>query len=278
MIRQPAVAGFFYPDDPRKLTGLIEELYRSPFGAGSTLDLQESVRVRAVVSPHAGYPYSGATATCSIQALAQAQRPATCVLLGPNHRGVGAPVALSAASAWKTPLGEVPVNTEAGSILRERDAVFQVDEEAHRLEHSIEVQLPFLQHILDPRVNILPISIQDHSPQTAGRIGDALAYLAERMPITILASSDFSHYEPDQVAREKDMSVLEQVCRLDTEGFFFQLREKHVSVCGPGGIAALITTHKQWGGGAGELLVYCTSGDTSGEKGSVVGYASVAFL
>ncbi len=279
MIRQPAVAGYFYPENPRELTELIEKLLHSPFGAEGSLNMGNDSRVRAVVSPHAGYLYSGAAATCAIKALTHAERrPTTYVLLGPNHRGMGNPVALSGVSAWKTPLGEVPVNIKAVNRLLELDPIFQVDDGAHRLEHSIEVQLPMMQHIIEPEVSILPISLFDQTQGTATRIGEALYRLSQHIHITILASSDFTHYEQDVVAREKDSAVLEHVYNLDVEGFFGEVREKRVSVCGPGGIAALMKSHKEWGGSRGKLLTYCTSGDTGGEKESVVGYAAVAFL
>ncbi|MEN3183643.1 MAG: MEMO1 family protein [Atribacterota bacterium] len=273
MVRREAVAGYFYPGEAEELRSLLER-FREVAARGVYPDTQD---ISGVVSPHAGYVYSGITASYAHYLISLLPPVATIVLLGPNHRGVGGRVALSGAESWRTPLGSVPVDAESREFLLSYSQVFSVDDRAHQLEHSIEVQLPFLQYFLPYTFSILPIALFSQDPATSRVIGEALFALAQKKRILLVASSDFSHYERETVARSKDMSVIERICALDVEGFFHLMREKDVSVCGPGGIAALMVYHARRGGKEARLLHYTTSGEVTGDTHQVVGYAAISF-
>lgn len=273
MVRKEAVAGYFYPGEAEELRSLLGH-FREFAVRGSYPDTQD---ISGVVSPHAGYVYSGITASYAHYLISLLPPVETIVLLGPNHRGIGERVALSGAESWRTPLGSVPVDAESREFLLSCSRVFSVDDRAHQFEHSIEVQLPFLQYFLPYAFSILPISLLSQDPVTSRVIGEALFALAQKKRILLVASSDFSHYEREAVARSKDMSVIERICALDMEGFFRLLWEKNVSVCGPGGIAALMVYHAKRGGKEAKLLHYTTSGEITGDTYQVVGYAAISF-
>jgi len=276
VVRKEAVAGYFYPGRAEELRRLFEELSASASRVFPE-DLSGLQDASGVVSPHAGYIYSGVAACVAHRFLALLPPAQTIVLLGPNHRGVGRRVAISNAEYWQTPLGQVPVDRESAEFLLSCSSMFALDELAHRFEHSLEVQVPFLQYFLSYEFKILPIALLSQDRVTSEALGEALFALSEKKRILVVASSDFSHYEPEAVARTKDGEVIERICALDVEGFYRVLREKDVSVCGPGGIAALLVYHKKRGGERGELLYYTHSGEVTGERHQVVGYAAVAF-
>ncbi|MCS7242378.1 AmmeMemoRadiSam system protein B [Candidatus Caldatribacterium sp.] len=273
MVRREAVAGYFYPSEAGELRSLLGH-FREIVACMAYPDTKD---VSGVVSPHAGYTYSGVTAACAHYLLSLLPPAETIVLLGPNHRGVGERVALSGVENWRTPLGSIPVDTESREFLLSYAQIFSVDDRAHQFEHSIEVQLPFLQYFLPYSFSILPVSLLSQDLVTSKIIGEALFALAQKKRILLVASSDFSHYEQEKIARSKDTGVIERICALDVEGFFRFIREERVSVCGPGGIAALMVYHAKRGGKKAELLNYTTSGEVTGEKHQVVGYAAISF-
>lgn len=273
MVRKEAVAGYFYPGEAEELRSLLGR-FRETVVCQAYPGIQD---ISGVVSPHAGYVYSGITASYAHYLISLLPPVETIVLLGPNHRGIGERVALSSAESWRTPLGLVPVDAESREFLLSYSQVFSVDDRAHQFEHSIEVQLPFLRYFLPYAFSILPISLLSQDPVTSRVIGEALFALAQKKRILLVASSDFSHYEREAVARSKDMSVIERICALDVEGFFRLMQERDVSVCGPGGIAALMVYHAKRGGKEAKLLHYTTSGEVTGDTHQVVGYAAISF-
>ncbi len=261
-MRAPAVSGQFYP---RSKNDLDKEISRCFDGVPPG-----ERQVLGAVVPHAGYIYSGNTAAYVYSALPRAD---TFVLLGPNHTGYGAPVSVSGES-WSTPLGEVSSDSEFIKALPKR--IIDIDEAAHKYEHSIEVQLPFLQHRFRD-FRIVPICMGMQDEETALEVGMELAEAVRKVTkkVVIIASSDFTHYKPDKMARENDAYYISSILEFDTTGFYRKLYERNASVCGYGPIAAMLTATKKLGAKKATLLKYSTSGDTTGDFAAVVGYAGI---
>lgn len=261
-MRAPAVSGQFYPHNKNDLDREISRCFDGVQGG------EKSV-IGAVV-PHAGYIYSGNTAAHVYSMLPEAD---TFVLLGPNHTGFGSGVSVSG-EKWSTPLGEVGSDIEFIKALPGR--IIDTDETAHKYEHSIEVQLPFLQHLFSD-FKIVPICMGMQDEETALDVGMELAKAVRKVnkKVVIIASSDFSHYKPDKVAREDDAYFIRSIIDLDIPGFYRKLHERNASVCGYGPIAAMLTASKTLGAKKGTLVKYSTSGDITGDLAAVVGYAGI---
>jgi len=261
-MRAPAVSGQFYP---RNKNDLDREISRCFAG------IQAGQKpVLGAVVPHAGYIYSGNTAAHVYSMLPEAD---TFVLLGPNHTGYGSPVSVSS-EKWSTPLGEADSDIEFIKALPGR--IIDNDETAHKYEHSIEVQLPFLQHRFhDFKIVSICMGMQDE--ETALDVGMELVHAVRKVDkkVVIIASSDFSHYKPDKVAREDDAYFIRSIIDLDIPGFYRKLYERNASVCGYGPIAAMLTASKALGAKKATLLKYSTSGDITGDLAAVVGYAGI---
>ena len=259
MIRQPVVAGRFYPSNSQTLRRDVEG-YTTPRP-------QSLVRAKACLVPHAGYMYSGAVAGAVFAAL---DLPDRVIILAPDHFGQGAePFALHPASEWETPLGRAAVDTELAARIR----MTAHDEQAHA-EHSLEVQLPFLQ-VLRPDFKFVPIAIGAGDYQSLAAFGEALA-AANTM---IVASSDLNHYEDDRTTRRKDQMAIDHMLRLDAAGLLDTLRRERISMCGFGPAVAAITAAKLLGATEGKLIRHATSGDVKeGDRSRVVGYAGIVFV
>jgi len=261
-MREPAVAGQFYPSTKHECEALLSKFKRD---AGRV-----ATKSRAVVAPHAGWVYSGATAMRSFLALEKAE---TYVVLSPNHTGRGLAVATSNQD-WETPFGVCELDSElAGELVRV--GVAEADEAAHAEEHSVEVQLPFLQFVFG-KFKFVPVTFLDQSLSAALRVAEALAKTKKN--ISVVASSDFTHYEPAKQAREKDMAVIDAILKMDVEAFYARLRETRATACGYAPIACALTWGKLKGAKRGELLGFSNSGEASGDYSSVVDYASIAFV
>ena len=278
-VRRPTQAGSFYAGDADALRRQVESCFLHEFGPGKlpTVDTNGARKVVGLVCPHAGYMYSGPVAANAYYELALDGKPDTVVVLGPNHTGYGSALALMDEGVWRTPLGDVEVDTlVARELLRETKLV-DVDEVAHRYEHSVEVQLPFLQYLYGNEFKFVPVCFQLQDYASAEEVGNALVeVLAERNAV-IIASSDFTHYEPQANAERKDLAALEAVKAMNAEKFFSIIEERNVTACGYGPIATLITAAKGLLAKEANLLRYKTSGDITGDKSSVVGYAAVSF-
>ncbi len=261
-VRTATVAGAFYPAGKKQITEQLAAFLRG---------LPKEGKSSCVVAPHAGYEYSGATAAYSFNALRQAK---CFVIVSPNHTGLGEAISVSAADEWETPLGRVGVDTGLRGKLLQKLAI-EADDIAHVQEHSIEVQLPFLQFLFK-RFTILPITLMTQDLEEITALGNALAEL--KGDNSVIASSDFTHFEPLQFAKEKDMQAIERIKQLDVEGFHKMVLERNLSICGHAPIAALMQYCKKRGFKEGKLLRYDTSASTTGEKSSVVGYAAIKFL
>jgi AmmeMemoRadiSam system protein B len=264
MIREPAVAGQFYPRRASQLQAQVTSLLDRSRPPSEAL---------AAVVPHAGYVYSGLVAGAVFGRL---NIPETVALLGPNHTGLGAPVSVWASGSWQTPLGEVEVDEALASALLERFPPATSNEAAHRLEHSLEVELPFLQ-VLRPEVRILPIVLAVDALATLLRLGETLAELAaaHSRSVLMVASTDMTHFQPQEVAERQDKLALERVLALDPEGLWQVVLENDISMCGYMPTAAALAYARARGATSAELIRYETSGDRTGDRASVVGYAGV---
>jgi len=281
-IRTPAVAGRFYP-------GRAEELLREVRDFTSTGKISIATgRIAAIgcVAPHAGYIYSGGVAGAVYSRL---EIPERCVILCPNHTGKGRPLAVMASTVWQTPLGEVAADADMGARLLRRFRALQEDSAAHRAEHAIEVQLPFLQ-ALRPEVKIVPIAIGTSDFDVLRGLGEALAdVIANRLEedqeedheqdqdekVLIIASSDMNHYESDAITRVKDHKAIERVLAMDARGLWEVVMNEDISMCGFGPTIVMLTAAKILGATSATLVKYATSGDVSGDYESVVGYAGI---
>jgi len=271
-VRKPAVSGMFYAGTAKELERQIEWCYKHELGPGSIPQVNsKGIReIVAIVVPHAGYYYSGPIAAHAYSKLAEDGIFDTAVILGPNHTGYGYPVSLWAGVSWNTPLGEVEINKELNQRLL--GDVLKVDETAHIHEHSVEVQLPWLQHLYK-KVKIIPISMLAQDIETARAVGKAISQAGDNL--IIIASSDFTHYEPHSVAVEKDASVIEAIVTLDEEELYKRCKNLNCTMCGYGPVASAIVAAKEMKAQKAGLLKYATSGDTSGDFSQVVGYSSI---
>ena len=272
-VRKPAVSDMFYPGTARGLSEEIEWCYQHELGPGAVpqINIKGRREIVALVVPHAGYAYSGPVAAHAYKELANDGIPNTVVLVGPNHTGYGAAVSVWAKGAWETPLGKVKINEElAGSLL---GGTVRADEGAHLYEHSVEVQIPWLQHLYKEGLKIVPITMLAQDIETARELGYAISRAGSS--IVIIASSDFSHYESHSTATEKDKSMIEAIIDLD-EGKLYQQREiLNSTMCGFGPVASAIVAAKEMKAKEATLLKYATSGDVIGDFSRVVGYASI---
>ncbi len=271
-VRKPVVSGTFYAGTAGELKEQIEWCYKHELGPGAVPQVSDagSKEIIAIVVPHAGYIYSGPVAAHAYKELANDGIFDTAVILGPNHTGYGSPVSLWTGNAWKTPLGEVKINEELAHRLL--GGVIAADETAHMYEHSIEVQLPWLQHLYK-EIKIVPIAMLAQDIETATAVGKAISKVANN--IVIIASSDFTHYEPHPIAAEKDDSMIEAIINLDEEELYKRRDLLNSTMCGFGPVASAIVAAKEMKAKGATLLKYATSGDTTGDFSRVVGYGSI---
>ena len=274
MIRPPAVSGRFYPKDPAELRATVATLLADARVASNHAVPTPHL---AVITPHAGYIYSGPTAAA---VFARILVPGLIVVIAPNHTGVVEAkqgVSLWESGAFRTPLGDVPVDADAARALLEiAHGVVDVDHDAHRSEHAIEVELPFLQ-ILRADVRIVPLVIAWDQWEPARLLGDILVRLvrAAGEPVLLLASSDLNHYESAAVTEQKDSRVLEAIQALDGAELLARCRAERVSMCGRGPAAVVLAAAKALGAHQADVVDYRHSGWVSGDNARVVGYAGV---
>lgn len=277
-VRRPAVAGQFYESDPTTLKRSIEESFLHPLGPQKTPPAPiADEEIAGLISPHAGYIYSGPIAAHGYYYASSLPTPELVVILGPNHWGLGSGVATFPEGVWRTPLGDLEVSAEDAKTIVKISGIVDFSEEAHRREHSIEVQLPFLQYIFNSRFRILPISMLFQDRETAVEVGHAIAKLVKGRRCLIIASSDLTHYESQREAARKDAEFINAALSLDVLKLYGVIQRLDVSACGYGPIAALMTAANDLSLKRAELLRYATSGDVSGDRSSVVGYASIRF-
>ncbi len=282
MVRRAVVAGTFYPGTRERLKEQIRQCFMHPLGPQRIPQVGSKRTIKGAIVPHAGYVYSGHVAAHCYAEIAENGFPETFIILGPNHTGQGSGVALVTQGSWETPMGEVPIDEENAFQLAR--GTLDEDKMAHQFEHSIEVQLPFLQYFKD--FKFIPISMALQDLQTAREIGDILGSITTNA--IVIASTDFSHVGPhymqmppkdrrvDKWAAEQDHFAIEKILALDEKGFMKTVMEKNISMCGYGCVTALLIAVKKWGATKARLLKYATSYDiTPGD--SCVGYGAVVF-
>jgi len=266
MIREPVVAGQFYPASPSQLKKMIR---------GMVDEKAEKEEVIGLVSPHAGYPYSGPVAGATISRIKFKE---TFVIMGPNHHtDIGKPLSIMTEGTWKTPLGDVEIDSELAKQILDTSSFLEEDAKAHQHEHSIEVQLPFLQYFKTD-IKIVPIVLAPYaSGATYKEIGKELAQTIKESgkEVVIIASSDMTHYEPQEVAQSKDAQAIEAVLDLNEDELLKRVDELNISMCGYAPTTALIAAAKELGATRAELVRYQTSGDITGDYSAVVGYAGI---
>ena len=269
--RHPAVAGRFYPSDSDDLRAEAEG-YLSQDNSKK----QPPVRAFGCIVPHAGYVYSGHVAGA---VFARVEVPRRCIVLCPNHTGVGRALAVMSEGVWQTPLRDVPIDAALAAALKQRFPALQEDSTAHRAEHAAEVELPFLL-LRQPELRFVPIALGTGQFEVLEQFGKALADVvaAQSDPILIVASSDMNHYESDAVTRAKDHRAIERILTLDPRGLFDVVTQQDISMCGFGPAVVMLTAARQLGAKSAELVKYATSGDVSGDRDMVVGYAGVAVV
>jgi AmmeMemoRadiSam system protein B len=278
-LRPPAVAGQFYAGTRSALLKQIEWCYLHQHGPGKLPKAKKGERrILGLVSPHAGYMFSGPVAAHGFARLAEDGKPDSFVLIGPNHTGAGSGVSTVTSGRWSTPMGDVQVDSELSGAIMRASGVIDSDPLAHRHEHSLEVQLPFLQHLFGSEFKIVPIAMMLQDAETSIEVGDAVAKASAGKDVVILASTDFTHYEPKQSAAEKDGEVIERIISLDPSGVVSTVEDRGISMCGYGPVAAMLQAARRLGAKKAELLKYATSGDTGGPMSQVVGYGSIVVL
>jgi AmmeMemoRadiSam system protein B len=267
-VRRPAVAGRFYPRDPNDLRTEVQG-YLSP----SDFVNQAPMQAKGCIAPHAGYMFSGHVAGA---VFARVDVPRRCIVLCPNHTGMGRALAIVSEGAWETPLGEVPIDAELAAALKQRYPALQEDSAAHRAEHASEVELPFLQ-LRQPELTFVPIALGTAQFEPLDLLGQALADVVaeQKDPVLIVASSDMNHYESDSVTRVKDHRAIERILTLDPRGLYDVVTQQDISMCGFGPAVAMLTAARRLGAKSAELVKYATSGDVSGDRDRVVGYAGI---
>ena len=277
MIRKPVVAGSFYPDDSDELNQMIQNCFTHKFGPNSNPPKKSIEQIFGVICPHAGYMYSGPIASHSYYEISS-QEFDLAIIIGPNHWAIGSKIATMSNAKWQTPLGISEVDNESSDELVGIAENIDQDYFSHSKDHSLEVQIPFLQEIFPSGLKILPIIMAKQDIDAAMEIGNAISQIAKSKKTMIIGSSDFTHYEKNDFAHKQDMSLIEPILKMDVNGFYETLIEKKISACGYGAIAATMIACKNLGSKKGELLAYATSGDVVGNKESVVGYGSIKFV
>jgi MEMO1 family protein len=276
MIRKPAVAGLFYESNPESLKKRIKWCYQHQLGPGKIPDkIGKKRTIKGLMAPHAGYQYSGPVAAHSYLELAEDGFPETVVILCPNHTGLGSGVSTMIEGAWQTPLGNVQIDEEFATELVSHHTLMDTDPAAHLQEHSCEVQLPFLQYI-SPDFRLVPVCMWMQDLETANELGEAIAETSHKIgrDIVVIASTDFTHYQPQEVAKAQDKQILEAIKAMNEKLMMKRVAELNVTMCGYGPVAAALVASKAMGANSAEILKYATSGDTTGDYSSVVGYAS----
>jgi MEMO1 family protein len=272
MLRQPAVAGYFYQGSSAALKDQVERFL---------VPDAKKIKALGIVAPHAGLVYSGPVAGAVYSSI---ELPGTFVLIGPNHTGLGEPVSLMAKGEWETPLGTVRIDEGLAAAILSRSRLVREDTLAHLKEHSLEVQLPFIQY-LRKEFTIVPIQMMDTRLETCLALGNAIAEaIAEcgvrsaefkTKGVLIVASSDMSHYISAEAAKKKDHKAIQRMLDLDAQGLYDTVRDENITMCGYGPAVAMLTACKALGAKKAELIKYTNSGEVSGDFDQVVGYAGI---
>ena len=262
MVRRPAVAGMFYPGEKGALEKELAEM----------VDTTQSQQVLGLISPHAGYVYSGG---CAGKGFGRIKVTDTVIILGVNHSGFGHPFAIDGNDSWQTPLNRVPLAVDLREKLAEDSQIFAVDSLAGNQEHSLEVQVPFIQYI-NPKARILPVTISSMNLSQLLAAGKELASLVnDNNDILMVASTDMSHYISADSARSKDQKAIDAILALDPQGLYNVVVKEQISMCGMAPTVMMLAAAIEAGATKAEVVEYTNSGETSGDFNKVVGYLSM---
>ncbi len=277
-IRPPRQAGQFYSNSALLLKKQIDGCFLHRLGPGKLPETKEKLLTNlvALVSPHAGYIFSGPVAAHGFYLAAASGRPDFLVIIGPNHTGIGSGISIVTKGVWKTPLGDIKVNSELAQLIQSSSQLIDIDESAHKFEHSIEVQLPFLQYIYGSQFSLVPICMMLQDLASSRDVGRAIAKACKGQNVLIIASTDLTHYQPQSVAEKKDKVIIDAITQLDETILQKAVEYNNISMCGYGPVSAAIVASKMLGATDGKCLSYHTSGDVTGNYFQVVGYCSLA--
>jgi hypothetical protein len=273
MVRPPAVAGTFYPSDARELAQQVDQLCAAAN--------EPKTRAIACVVPHAGYMYSAHVAGAVYSAL---EIPPRCIVLGPRHYPQGQPMAIITEGTWQTPLGEAQIDSALASDLARACPLLREDQVAHAREHSLEVQIPFLQRLVGPsELRFVPVVLASDRYPPLEQLGRAIAQViaetnsaqAQAGPVLLIASTDMNHYESDAATRAKDSRAIERILALDPRGLYDTVRNESITMCGYAATVAVLVASRELGATNARLVRYATSADVNGDFSRVVGYAGV---
>ena len=268
MKRKPCVSGYFYPHNSDALRKMIAEMVNPQ---------AEKEKAISVISPHAGYVYSGKVAGSVFSSVTL---PENYIILGPNHQEVSAGVSIMKQGVWETPLGDVSINSALADLISGRSDIVEENAKNHLQEHSLEVQVPFIQY-LKGSITIVPISIAHYAAyEELEELGKAIAGAIReyKQEVLIVASTDMSHYVTQEVAKEKDFAAIEKILELDARGLYDAVKRENISMCGFQPTTATILASKELKAKRAELIKYQTSGDVSGDFFKVVGYAGLRII
>lgn len=265
MVREPFVAGQFYPGNTDVLKETVDEL----IGTAT----EEEVRAVSIVSPHAGYIYSGEVAG---DTFSRVKVPDKIILIGPNHTGLGERASVMAEGTWRTPLGDMEIDERLAKAILEGSTLLRADTAAHTQEHSLEVQLPFI-YKLNPKAKIVPITVMDADYDECRAMGEAIAAAIKNCDkdVLIVASSDMNHYESEDTTQRKDKLAIKELLSLDAKRLLRVTDEEAISMCGRVAAAITIIASKKLGARAAKLTSHTTSAKRSGDYDHVVGYAGI---
>jgi len=264
MVRPPAVAGLFYPADPRELSRQVDQFCEND---------TKKFFARACVVPHAGYMYSGHVAGAVYGAIEIPQR---CILLGPRHFPQGQPMSILTEGAFATPLGDAQIDTALAAEVARACPLLREDSIAHAREHSLEVQIPFLQR-RRPDFRFVPIVLATDRYGAIEELGHAVAQVVngQSEPVPVIASTDMNHYENDAVTRVKDERAIAKILALDPRGLYDTVRIEGITMCGYAATVSMLIAMRELGAKEATLVRYATSADAGGDRDRVVGYAGV---
>lgn len=264
MIRKPIVAGQFYPQTEESLKKMLANLLDTA---------SEKQEAKGVILPHAGYVYSGPVAGTTISKI---DLKKTVIVLGTNHTGLGSPFSIMTKGSWLTPLGETKIDREIAESILKTSTMLKDDDRGHMYEHSVEVELPFLQYIRND-IKIVPIIVSNGTIEEYQILGNEISDGFKRVgrSAVFIASTDFTHYEPKESAEEKDRLAIDAILSMDEEKLFSVVKENNISMCGTAPACTLVNICKHLGAKKAGLVKYQTSGDITGDYSSVVGYAGI---
>ncbi len=278
-VRHPAVAGSWYAGTAVGLRAQIEKCFTHKLGPGELPKVvKEGPRdFVGLVCPHAGYMYSGPVAAHAYYELAKDGKPETIVIFSPNHTGRGSALSLMNEGVWRTPMGDVEIDSKTADHILSESRIIDVDERAHAYEHSIELQLPFLQYLYGSDFKFVPICFLMQDLESSRDVGQAAAKALSGKNALVIASTDMTHYEPQKMAEKKDKMAIDAAIKMDENQYYSAVESYGISACGYGPTIAAITAAKALGAKKAQLLCYKTSGDITGDFSAVVGYASISF-